>query len=118
MMIKSSFISLRQFLLVVVVAILLSGLSACTGGTGSARSSQPVYTAIFDAGSSGTRLLLYKVIRGHGSYPAITWLASQEYDDNGISGFMNGQGTITLVAKGKNVLPGGVRPIHCTGGTQ
>jgi hypothetical protein len=118
MMIKSSFISLRQLLLVVVAAILLSGLAACTGSTGSARSSQPVYTAIFDAGSSGTRLLLYKVIRGHGSYPAITRLASQEYDDNGISGFMNGQGTITLVAKGKNVLPGGVRPIHCTGGTQ
>lgn len=92
-----------------------------SGGTvvNSSSATSPVYTIIFDAGSSGTRLSFYKVIPGSGGYPQITKLSEKEYNDNGINDFLNGNGTIELVDKaGVNTLPGGVRPINCTGGTE
>lgn len=111
---RSLFKTISFALLAASVAI----LSGCSGGSdsGSAGTGQPIYTAIFDAGSSGTRLSFYKVIPGNGGYPQITKLASKEYDDNGINDFLNRQGTITLVKKGKNILPGGQRPENCSGG--
>lgn len=100
-----------------------------SGGTvvNSSSATSPVYTAIFDAGSSGTRLSFYKVIPGNGGYPQITKLFDEqtydqyddEYDDDGINDFLNGNGVIELVDKnGKDVLPGGVRPVNCNGGTE
>lgn len=115
-MIKTFLQNLNKLSALVVASTLLAILAACSEG--SSTSSQPVYTAIFDAGSSGTRLSFYKVIPGNGGYPVITRLDSQEYDDNGINDFLNTQGTITLVKKGRNVLPSGQRPVNCTGGTQ
>ena len=103
-----------QLCLVVGVAVV-----GCVG-TGSSSSTQavsPVYTTIFDAGSSGTRLSFYKVIPGNGGYPQINKLFEKEYNDNGINDFLNGNGSIELVDKyGESVLPGGVRPAGCTGG--
>ncbi len=51
-----------------------------------------VYTAVVDAGSSGTRLRLYKVKPG--PYPAVKEIASFENDDaeDGIDDFINGVG--------------------------
>ncbi|WP_208948165.1 hypothetical protein [Segnochrobactrum spirostomi] len=50
---------------------------------------KPVYTAIVDAGSSGTSIALYEVVPG--PYPKITALASDEGDDaeDGIDDFVN-----------------------------
>jgi hypothetical protein len=61
----------------------------------------PIYTAIFDAGSSGTRLSFYKVIPGNGSYPLIEILNTFNgnttgVEDNGINDFLNDQGSIVL----------------------
>lgn len=87
------------------------------GTTNSSQTTSPVYTTIFDAGSSGTRLSFYKVIPSNGGYPQISKLFEKEYNDNGINDFLNGNGTIELVDKnGLNTLPGGVRPVGCTGG--
>lgn len=95
-----------------------AALVGCNGsGSSSSSTTQPVYTTIFDAGSSGTRLSFYKVIPGNGGYPQISKLFEKEYNDNGINDFLNGNGTIELVDKnGQNTLPGGVRPANCTGG--
>ena len=88
-------------------------LSAC-GGTPTG----PTYTTLFDAGSSGTRLSFYKVVPGNGGYPQISKIFEKEFNDNGINDFLNGTGTIELIDKnGANVLPGGARPTHCTGGS-
>ena len=90
-----------------------------TSSSNSSPSTSPVYTTIFDAGSSGTRLSFYKVIPGSGGYPQIDKLFYKEYNDNGINDFLSGNGSIELVDKnGNSVLPGGVRPAGCTGGTQ
>lgn len=106
-----------------IQTILMSGiiLAGCASGSSNANSSpaQPVYTTIFDAGSSGTRLSFYKVIPGNGGYPQINKLYENEFNDNGINDFLNGNGTIELKdKKGNNTLPGGVRPVNCTGGTE
>lgn len=93
-------------------------LDDCNSGS-SSNSVQPVYTTLFDAGSSGTRLSFYKIIPGNGGYPQINKLFEKEYNDNGINDFLNGNGTIELIDKaGVNTLPGGVRPANCTGGTE
>jgi len=90
-----------------------------TGSSSSPQQASTVYTTIFDAGSSGTRLSFYKVIPGNGSYPQINKLFEEEYNDNGINDFLNGNGTIELVNKdGLDTLPGGTRPASCTGGTE
>lgn len=106
-----------------IQTILMSGiiLAGCASGSSNNNASpvQPVYTTIFDAGSSGTRLSFYKVIPGNGGYPQINKLYENEFNDNGINDFLNGNGTIELKdKKGKNTLPGGVRPVNCTGGTE
>ena len=104
------------------ISCLIAGtiLAGCNSGSSSNNTTtQPVYTILFDAGSSGTRLSLYKVIPGNGGYPQITKLSEKEYNDNGINDFLNGNGTIELVDKaGVNTLPGGTRPVNCTGGTE
>lgn len=103
-----------------LIALIATGLVACGGSdSSSTASSQPVYTTVFDAGSSGTRLSFFKVIPGNGGYPQITKLYENEYDDNGINDFLNSVGKITLVDKdGNNVLPNGQRPANCIGGTE
>lgn len=92
-------------------------LVGCNGTTSSNSAPQSVYTTIFDAGSSGTRLSFYKVVPGNGGYPQINKLFEKEYNDNGINDFLNGNGTIELVDKnGQNTLPNGARPANCNGG--
>ena len=100
-----------------LIAVASITLVACSGGDGG--SSTAIYTTVFDAGSSGTRLSFFKVTPASGGYPVITKLYEKEYDDNGINDFLNGAGTITLVNKdGINVLPNGQRPVNCTGGIE
>jgi hypothetical protein len=94
-------------------------ITSCNAGKSSPSSQQPVYTTIFDAGSSGTRLSFYKVIPGNGGYPQITKLYEKEYNDNGINDFLSDNGTIELVDKnGLDTMPNGARPVNCTGGTE
>jgi hypothetical protein len=94
-------------------------LVACGEGSGtggpvkSMAPAAPVYTMIFDAGSSGTRISFFKVIPG--AYPQIALLASEDFDDNGINDFLNSQGTIdpTDWAKTGTTLPVGYQPAGC-----
>jgi len=81
------FSTFRKQLLLAASCVLAISLVACVSGVDSTRQSLPVYEAIFDAGSSGTRLVVYKVIPAPGGYPSITALGAQEYDDNGINDF-------------------------------
>lgn len=106
---------------------LVALLSACGEGTGvgagtppprSTAPGSPVYTAIIDAGSSGTRINFYRVVAG--AYPKIDLLSSQDFDDNGINDYLNGTGTIEPTEwKGdatKNIvtgLPDGYAPPGC-----
>ena len=109
------------------IAFLAAALVACggSGGSSSSTSNSPIYTIVFDAGSSGTRGSLFKVIPGNGGYPQVTLLDGQSYEDNGINDFLPnpGLGTIDLQAWNKatntwvDVLPGGVRPQGCDRGT-
>jgi len=82
-----------------VITASVATLIACGGGssssTSSSATSDPIYTAVIDAGSSGTRINLYKVTPGNGGYPQIALLDSQDFDDNGINDFLAGNGTIT-----------------------
>lgn len=105
---------LKTQLLILTTAALIG----CNGtSSGNNAAPQPVYTTIFDAGSSGTRLSFYRVVPGNGSYPQINKLFEKEYNDNGINDFLNGNGTIELVDKnGQNMLPNGARPANCNGG--
>ena len=102
-------VSLKVKLVVTVISSAL--LVACgSGSSSSSNSSQPVYTAVFDAGSSGTRLSFFKVIPSSGGYPAITKLVTIDDDmdgvvnDDGINDFLNGQGSIKL--KNDTLPPG------------
>lgn len=80
----------------------------------------PFYTAIFDAGSSGTRLSFYQVIPSTaGGKATITPMTQLDpasntntirYRDSGINDFMSGQGTISLSA-----LPNNQLPVGCSG---
>lgn len=89
----------------------LGGCVTCCAGTNfplNVTQEPPIYTAIFDAGSSGTRLSFYKVIPGYGGYPIIDKIGTYAAflpgvpDDNGISNFLNGNGSIQL---GSDPLP-------------
>ncbi|MBX9598567.1 MAG: hypothetical protein K2X04_08325 [Burkholderiales bacterium] len=114
MMKKKSNLLKIQTILITSVALIGCG----SGSTTTSPTQQAVYTTIFDAGSSGTRLSFYKVIPGNGGYPQINKLYEREFNDNGINDFLNGNGTIELTdKKGNNTLPGGVRPANCVGGT-
>lgn len=109
---------MKRLLNILRLEFVLVGIAVVSCGSGNTPQQQPIYTTVFDAGSSGTRLSFYKVIPASGGYPQITKLFEAEYDDNGINDFLNGSGSIELVAKdGTDTLPGGVRPANCTGGT-
>lgn len=54
----------------------------------------PIHTAIFDAGSSGTRISFYEVTPG--SKANIVLKGTADYDDSGINDFMSGKGTIGI----------------------
>lgn len=57
----------------------------------------PIYTAVIDAGSSGTRINFYKITNPSG-YPQVTLLDNQKFDDNGINDFLASKGTINPAA--------------------
>lgn len=70
--------------------------------------STPFFTAIFDAGSSGTRLSFYEVTPSlPGGKAVITNIFTQNYDDEGINDFMSGQGSIDVSALTPQQLPPG-----------
>lgn len=92
----------RQHLLSALTAVVVASVLAACGNGGSSSSSnnniQPIYTMVFDAGSSGTRVNFYKVVPGNGGYPQITLLDNQKFKDNGINDFLSGNGTIKTSA--------------------
>lgn len=69
----------------------------------------PIYTAIFDAGSSGTRISFYEVTPS--SKANIVLIGTTDYDDSGINDFMSGQGTIGI----SDPAFGGRLPNGCSG---
>jgi hypothetical protein len=69
----------------------------------------PVYTAIFDAGSSSTRISFYEVTPG--SKANIVAKGTVSYADNGINNFMSGNGTIDI----SDSAFGGQLPNSCRG---
>jgi Golgi nucleoside diphosphatase len=73
-------------------------------------SGTPIYTAIFDAGSSGTRISLYEVTPGLKATIVPKGITGFDYDDSGINDFMSGQGTI-----GTSGLPNQQLPSGCSG---
>ena len=99
--------------------VCLGGCTTCCAGTNfplNVVEENPIYTAVFDAGSSGTRLSLYSVIPGNGGYPIITKIGTYDDsitgvpDDDGINNFLNGDGSIRL-------SPGETLPPGCPGTT-
>ena len=69
----------------------------------------PFFTAIFDAGSSGTRLSFYEVTPSlPGGKATIRSAFTKNYDDEGINDFMSGQGSIDV-----NVLTPKQLPVGC-----
>lgn len=94
--------------------VCLGGCVTCCAGTNfplNVIQDNPVYTAVFDAGSSGTRLSFYKVIPGHGNYPMIDKIGTYDDDlpdvpdDDGINNFLNNDGSIRL-SPGEQIPPG------------
>jgi hypothetical protein len=94
--------------------VCLGGCATCCAGTNfplNVTLDYPVYTAIFDAGSSGTRLSFYKVTPGNGGYPIVYKFATFDSkipgvpDDSGINDFLNGEGSIKL-SEGELLPPG------------
>jgi hypothetical protein len=88
--------------------VCLGGCVTCCAGTNyplNVMQDPPIYTAVFDAGSSGTRLSFYKVIPGYGGYPIIEKIGTYDDfldgvpDDDGINDFLNGVGSIKLSGK-------------------
>jgi hypothetical protein len=68
----------------------------------------PFYTAIFDAGSSGTRLSFYEVTPSlPGGKATIRSVFTQDYDDEGLNDFMSGQGSIDIGDLTPPQLPSG-----------
>ena len=97
--------------------VCLGGCVTCCAGTHfplNVKQEPPIYTAIFDAGSSGTRLSFYKVIPGYGGYPIIDKMGTYDDslpgvpNDDGINNFLNGDGSIKL-SEGENL------PANCPG---
>ena len=85
--------------------VCLGGCVTCCAGTNfplNVIQDAPIYTAVFDAGSSGTRLSFYKVIPGNGGYPIIDKIGTYDDsltgvpNDDGINNFLNGDGSIKL----------------------
>ena len=69
----------------------------------------PLHTAIFDAGSSGTRISFYEVTPG--SKASIVLKGSVDFDDSGINDFMSDKGTIDISDRAF----GGQLPNGCAG---
>lgn len=90
--------SQRRLFLLALASLVSVTLIGCSGGSSDSSSTttnaQPVYTAIIDAGSSGTRISFYKVIPGNGGYPQITLVDTNKFGDNGINDFILGTGFI------------------------
>ena len=88
------------------LAVVLGSASLISCGGGAQNSDPVVYTALFDAGSSGTRLTFYRVIPNPGGYPSIDHLGTFDEDidgvvnDDGINDFLNGSGGIKLSGEG------------------
>ncbi|HBI22223.1 MAG TPA: hypothetical protein DDY37_06545 [Legionella sp.] len=91
--------------------VCLGGCVTCCAGTNfplNVTQENPVYTAIFDAGSSGTRLSFFSVIPG--AYPIIDKIGTYDDslpgvpNDDGINDFLNGNGTIQL-SPGESLPP-------------
>ena len=77
--------------------VCLGGCVTCCAGTNvplKVIENNPIYTAVIDAGSSGTRLSFFKVVPGSGGYPIIDKIATYDNDDDGINDFLNGNGSI------------------------
>lgn len=92
--------------------VCLGGCITCCAGTNFPLNvTEVIYTAIFDAGSSGTRLSFFKVVPGHGGYPIIDKIGTYDDslpgvpDDDGINDFLNDNGSIKL-APGESLPPG------------
>lgn len=104
--------SWKQIIAGVAIGATIATLTACGGSSssGTAANSTPIYTAIFDAGSSGTRLSFFKVTPGNGGYPVIEFIDKYNDkeenvpNDDGINDFLNNEGVIVL--KG-DTLPSG-----------
>jgi len=72
---------------------------------------KPFHTAIFDAGSSGTRLSFFKVTPSVvGGKASVELQFTQKYADSGINDFMKSRGTIEI-----SKLPGQSLPAGCLG---
>lgn len=91
--------------------VCLGGCTTCCAGTNFPLNvTYPIYTAIFDAGSSGTRLSFFSVLPGNGGYPIIEKIGTYDDgltgvpDDDGINDFLNGNGSIKL--SGEPLPPG------------
>lgn len=83
--------------------VCLGGCVTCCAGTNFPLNvAYPIYTAVFDAGSSGTRLSFYSVLPGNGGYPIIDKMGTYDHslpgvpNDDGINNFLNGDGSIKL----------------------
>lgn len=110
----------QRFVSALTAALAASVLVACGNGGGSSSNTAPVYTAVFDAGSSGTRLEFYKVVPGNGGYPVISFLTKFQDklrdvgNDDGINDFLNNQGVVifsandTISAECQSALNGSV----------
>ncbi len=94
--------------------VCLGGCVTCCAGTNfplNVTQDEPIYTAVFDAGSSGTRLSFFKVKPGNGGYPLIEKIGTYDEDldgvtdDDGINDFLNGHGAIVL-SLGESLPPG------------
>lgn len=97
-----------------VTSAVLANLAGCGGSSSNstqATNAAPIYTAVFDAGSSGTRLSFFKVTPGNGGYPIIELIGKYTDkmrdvpNDEGINDFLNNQGAIVLT--GGDVMPAG-----------
>jgi len=70
----------------------------------------PFYTAIFDAGSSGTRLSFFKVTPSSpGGKALVQFQFTEKYADSGINDFMSGRGTVSASKFPGQALPAGCR---------
>jgi hypothetical protein len=96
---------LQRYLISFTTCAAIAILTACGGsnsGSTTSTNSTPIYTAVFDAGSSGTRLSFFKVTPGNGGYPTIEKIITLDDktngipNDDGINDFILGNGSISL----------------------